>query len=228
MTIEEEIRAALLSEYEAIPPIEELEKMHTFSERHEKQMMELFAEVERRDKRKKIWRKVQKVAVIAIAILAATFVAVKFVPVVYAYVQKWFAEPADNDAVIFRGIGTRDKDESVEPLQFSLKYIPEGYELESENYYRAGLSTVGYKNQAGEDISFTYRVLSEEIMISVNTKDAIVKEELVNDIVYNVFVCEGRDTTIVWEIDGYMFKLNGMVEEEYLLNMAASMTRVKK
>lgn len=43
--IKEAILRALIEEYDSIPPVEELEKMYTFSERHNKRMQAIFDEL---------------------------------------------------------------------------------------------------------------------------------------------------------------------------------------
>ena len=67
--VEDKIKAALIAEFKAIPPIEELEKMHTFSERHNKMMEALFAEVRRRERFERYFRGVKKIAGIMLALL---------------------------------------------------------------------------------------------------------------------------------------------------------------
>lgn len=45
--IEAAILRALIEEYDSIPPVEELEKMYTFSERHNKRMKAIFDELKK-------------------------------------------------------------------------------------------------------------------------------------------------------------------------------------
>ena len=109
----------LNDEFDSIPPVEELEKMYSFSERHVRLMEAIFAELRRRERMEGYWNAVRKIAVIIITILAIAFVSVKFVPEVYAYVKEWLME-FEEDRVRFQGRSSGENVDADENLRFEL------------------------------------------------------------------------------------------------------------
>ncbi len=153
--IDEAIKAALIAEYNAIPPREELEKMYTFSERHERQMAEIFANLDKFDEKCRRRYLIRKVAIILIVVLALAAVSVKFVPEVYAFVKEWLMEIKE-DRIRFEG-KSADKDaRAVEELRFELGHVPDGYELVSEVEYTTGTMSLLYKNNEDEVLNLEY------------------------------------------------------------------------
>lgn len=227
MTIEEAIRAALIAEYDAIPPKEELEKMYTFSERHERQMAELFANLDKFDAKCRRRNLVRKIAIILVVVLAVTVVSVKFVPEVYAFVKEWLMELADDESIEFRGKSSDNSGVKGEELRFELGYVPDGYELVSEEELKAGLRKLLYKNETGNSIKVEYKAAGDINLFAVNIEDAIVEEINLDNNCYRVFECSGRGHVVLWEKDGYIISIEGVFEKSQMLNMATSVT-VKK
>ncbi|MBR6637720.1 MAG: DUF4367 domain-containing protein [Lachnospiraceae bacterium] len=227
MTIEEAIRAALIAEYDAIPPKEELEKMYTFSERHERQMAELFANLDKFDAKCRRRNLVRKIAIILVVVLAVTVVSVKFVPEVYAFVKEWLMELADDESIEFRGKSSDNRGVKGEELRFELGYVPDGYELVSEEEYTTGTNKVMYRNEDGSTIKLEYKTAGDIRLFAINIEDAIVEEINIDNNCYRLFECLGRGNVVFWEKDGYIISIEGVFEKSQMLNMATSVT-VKK
>ena len=68
--INDKLVKSLNDEFDSIPPVEELEKMYSFSERHVRLMEAIFAELRRRERIEGYWNAVRKIAVIIIAVLS--------------------------------------------------------------------------------------------------------------------------------------------------------------
>lgn len=227
MTIEEAIRAALIAEYDAIPPKEELEKMYTFSERHERQMAELFANLDKFDAKCRRRNLVRKVAIVLVVVLAVAVVSVKFVPEVYAFVKEWLMEFADDESIEFRGKRSDNSGVVGEELRFEIGYVPDGYELVSEVDTKAGLRKLLYKNETGNSIKVEYKAAGDVNLFAVNIKDAIVEEINIDNDCYRLFECSGRGYVVLWEKDGYIISVEGVLEKTQILNMVISIA-VKK
>ena len=223
MTIEEAIKAALIAEYDAIPPKEELEKMYTFSERHERQMAELFANLDKFDAKCRRRNLVRKIAIILVVVLAVTVVSVKFVPEVYAYVKEWLMELADDESIEFRGKSSDNSGVKGEELRFELGYVPDGYELVSEEEAKTGSIVVIYKNCEEKTIEFEYKHSTNANLIALNIEEALLEEIRVDGVVYSMLECNGRKTMIVWEDKEMIFKLEGELSKKCMLDIAASL-----
>lgn len=225
--IDEAIKAALIAEYNAIPPREELEKMYTFSERHERQMAEIFANLDKFDEKCRRRYLVRKVAIILIVVLALAAVSVKFVPEVYAFVKEWLMEIKE-DRIRFEG-KSADKDaRAVEELRFELGYVPDGYELVSEVELNTGVRSLLYKNLENDVLRLEYNHAVAMDLFAINTENALVEEVNYKDIVYRVFECKGRKLMIVWEYQGYVLKVEGMFDKKQLLGIAESIKITSK
>jgi len=220
--ISEALKQELLAEFRAIPPIEELEKMYTFSERHERQMALLFATLREKERKEMLWQKVRKVAIIVIAILAFAFASVKFVPEVYAYVKEWLMELADDESIEFRGSSKEISDEDCERMRFELGYVPEGYELEREILRKTGANILSYKHYDGAYFYFEYRGKATDNLVAVNSEEILIEKINDNGIEYYIFDSMSGKVVVTWEYGGYLLKLSGILEKEQILYMAIS------
>ncbi len=220
--IREALKEELLAEFNAIPPLEELQKMYSFSERHVKQMEAIFADLRKREQKEQYWHTVRKVAIIIIAVLAAVFASVKFVPEVYAYVKEWLMETKE-DRIRFEGRSGESVKEDEENLRFELGYVPEGYELEREVHYESGAHKVTYANISGDILNLTYHYKTDTNLLALNVENALVEEIEFNNIQYYFFESVGRGNVVSWESGNNFFKLEGLFNKEQLLYVAGSL-----
>lgn len=219
--VEDKIKAALIEEFKAIPPREELEKMYTFSERHNKMMEALFAEMRRRERFERYFRGVKKIAVIMLALLGCAFVSLKVIPTVYAYVEAWITENAD-DRLIFKDKDMEEDRGEKEDLRFELGYVPEGYELVGETSGRIDTHTIVYENKEEELLQLkSYKNFGEN-QISVDIETAFVEDIKVNGIQYYVFENNDGIVIITWEEREILFRLKGVLKKKEMLNIATS------
>ena len=220
---EEKMKELLNAEFDAIPSKEELEKMYTFSERHEKNMEEIFKE-ESKENKKDFFVAFKKVAVIALAIIGGAFVSLKVVPTVYAYVETWIVEN-NEDRVIFR-----DKDDTVDEgvadLRFALQYVPEGYEFVEEIGGDRGDIIIIYHNDADEELKFEYGKARGK-QISADIENTIEEVAVVDGTQYYMFLHYDNSMYIVWKQKGYMFTIYGEISVDEMLNIAASVEAVE-
>lgn len=220
--IREALKEELLAEFNAIPPLEELQKMYSFSERHVRQMEEIFAELRKREQKEQYWYKVRKVAIIVIAVLAAVFASVKFVPEVYAYVKEWLMETKE-DRIRFQGKSTGESSgEANGELRFELGYIPDGYELEEEVHSKVGSHIISYSHQDEVTLTFMYRGKTDANLVALNTEGILVDETIVNGIQYYVFESDNTRTIVTWEYGTYVMKIEGLLDKFQMLDIATS------
>lgn len=224
--VEDKLKAALIAEFKAIPPREELEKMYTFSERHNKMMEALFAEMRRRERFESYFRAVRKVAIVMLALIGCAVVSLKVVPTVYAYVEAWITENAD-DRLIFKDKDMEEDRGEKEDLRFELGYVPEGYELVGENVGKTGICTISYGNCDGNILKFNYYKSTTGTQLSANTEGVLSEKVEIDGIIYYVFD-DGKEGTIVaWNREEYLFKLNGVFKTSIMLDIAKSVMAVE-
>ena len=216
---EEKIRELLIAEFRAIPPREELEKMYTFSERHNKLMEAMFAEERRKERFERYFRAVRRIAIVTLALLGGAVVSLKVVPTVYAYVEAWITENADDRLIFKDNESGRDINEKAE-VRFELGYVPEGYELVGEEHGKTGNCVITYKNSAGEKLLLRYYKANGR-QVSVDIEDALVVEKMIDGIKYYVFERDEEKVTVAWEKEDYLFKLNGIFEELEMVDIAS-------
>ncbi len=223
---EEKIKELLIAEFNAIPPREELEKMYTFSERHNKMMEAIFAEMRRRERIESYFRAVRRIAIVILALIGCAVVSLKVVPTVYAYVEAWITENAD-DRLIFKDKDMEEDRGEKEDLRFELGYVPEGYELVGETQTNIGTSIISYKHKEGTLLELNYYGKSNGNQLSVNTEEVLLEEVVVAGIGYKVFSGKDGRAIVTWEKETYLFKLTGNLEYKEMLNIATDIRGVK-
>lgn len=220
---EEKMKELLNAEFDAIPSKEELEKMYTFSERHEKNMEEIFKE-ESKENKKDFFVAFKKVAVIALAIIGCAFVSLKVVPTVYAYVETWMVENNEDRVIL------RDKDDTVDEgvadLRFALQYVPEGYEFVEETESEIGDIIIVYQNDADKKLKFEYSKAKGK-QISADIENTIEEVVVVDGTQYYMFLHYDNSMYIVWKQNGYMFTIYGEISVDEMLNIVASVEAVE-
>lgn len=221
---EEKMKELLNAEFDAIPTKEELEKMYTFSERHEENMEEIFEAEERKENKKVFYAALKKAAVIALAVIGCAFVSLKVVPTVYAYVETLLIENSE-DRVIFKDKDNTEYDE-VADLRFEPSYVPEGYEFVEEIENEFGNVIIKYKNAADELLKIGYSK-ANGMQISVDIDNTIEEAVVVNGNRYYTFSSYDDFTIIIWKCEGYLFDVSGKLDTEEMLNVAASVVPVK-
>ena len=220
----------LEKEFNSIPPVEELKKMYEFSERHNKRMETIFEELRREEQSERRIYAVRRVAVILLALLAVAVVSVKFAPKVYAYFKSWSVEAKDDDSIEFRGKsvgGNSDaSDTDVNLLKFELGYMPEGYELESDEMSISRRKIV-YRSNDGDVLKVKCSSRHGNTLLSIDTERSILEEISIDGVKYYVFEFEDR-YIIVWEKEGNLFTINGNVNKAQMFDIIKGIKFSKK
>ncbi|GHV34509.1 hypothetical protein FACS18949_10700 [Clostridia bacterium] len=100
-------------------------------------------------------------------------------------------------------------------------YLPNGYTL-NEILSAGDMTVVRYLDAAGNEINLT--TMPSDGSLSVNNEDVEYSTIVSGDVTYNVFaaVSSGKGNTIVWDSGGVRFELDGTIDVDELLKMAAS------
>jgi hypothetical protein len=204
-----------------IPPREELEKIYTFSDRHNARMERLFAWDKRRDiwKAAFVWGK-RAAACVTITVTIA-FAVLMANPTVYAAVQGTVIEWFDQ----FTRYSMKTE-QPAPPLNMADNvwyptYLPEGFS-ETAATVDSDIATAIYANEGGGVITLIYASVIGSA--SVNNEGVAHAEKMVNGIKYDLYVAyeENKSNSIVWENGGVRFQLVSDIQMAELLKIAQS------
>jgi len=148
-------------------------------------------------------------------------VSLKVVPTVYAYVEAWITENADDRLIFKDNESGRDINEKAE-VRFELGYVPEGYELVGEEHGKTDSHTVIYKNQEKILLQLKGYENFGKNQISIDVENTFVENIKVNDIQCYVFESNDGKVIVTWEKEDILFRLNGVLEKEEMLKIAVS------
>lgn len=221
--IEKKLRKLLKAEFEVIPPKEELKRMYLFSERHNRKMERILKTELKSEKAKKCFGMLRKAAIVALTLMGSAVVTLKIIPTVYAYVETWIVESA-NDRVIFKDNNGSVSGEAA--LRFEPRYVPEGYEFVEESHGMFGSIIITYQNSVGERLCFEYGRLNGK-QLSVDIENTAFTEAIVNGIRYYVFEYTHENIMLAWESKGHFFKLEGMFEIQELIDIVTSVNVIE-
>jgi len=209
-------------EVKTIPPQEELEKMLTFSKRHERRMIKLFA----RARRMEIWKVVRRYSYRAAAVFVFTFAllfgALMFNSNVRAAVQKTFIEWFDK----FTRFTFYGETESDLNSQWYLGYVPDGY-VESESFEAIGYTTI-YINEYDECLIFKCTP-TQGYSFAIDNEGYDYTTFFDNGIEYHLFVplVDYKFLGIIWEQEGFAFRVTfeGSKDQDELKKTAFSVRK---
>ena len=222
--IEKKLRKLLKAEFEVIPPKEELKRMYLFSERHNRKMERILKTELKSEKASKCFSMLRKAAIVALTLMGSAVVTLKIIPTVYAYVEKWIVESA-NDRVIFKDNNGSVNGEAA-ALRFEPQYVPEGYEFVEETYGMFGSIIITYQNSAGERLRFEYGRLNGK-QLSADIENALLTEKSVNGVEYYVFENAEKAVTVAWEHSGYLLCVHGTLEMPQMIDIAVAVKGVE-
>jgi len=203
-------------EYNALPPLEELSKEYTFSEKHEKRMKALFARDERKKRYKKFVYLGRKVAAVFLILFTMFVGALMFNPDVRAAVAEtiisWHRE----------FVKIISPDAEAEGYSMIPTYVPEGFEevyTETVNYS----TLILYMNADGESILFEVNEAAMTLYVDNENSDYEVRnyEEIEYHILISLYY-EGENS-ITWDIDGWRYFIRSSIDVEILFKIALSL-----
>ena len=129
-------------------------------------------------------------------------------------IVQWFEQ--------FTKFASNPEIDNVSPVStWAPQYLPEGYQ-NTETLMQDGINQLIYSNANGNEIVFTY--VTEIGSISVNNEKVTYRTETHGGIMYQIFESQevGIDSSIVWDMNGYGFLINGNCPVDELVKMAVS------
>jgi hypothetical protein len=213
------LRQALIDHYEAelaaIPPDSEIDKLYTFSARHETRMRKLLARESRKQYGSRIWQTIGRVA--ACFLLAAVGAAA--IPGVRAAAMNIVIEWTEQYAKFTPG-----GDSPTDAKHWALAYIPAGY-VESDRLEMMNILSLDYENSDGGELSFN--VIPSSDSFAVNNERIRYSQQLIQGTVYHIFEAEAdaEVNRVVWDHDGYRFSVDAFLPIEELLKIAESVEK---
>ena len=208
------------NEIASIPPEDELKRMLTFSDSHNKRMKKLFIA----DKRREfftIFYKWSKVAVVAVCISSTLMFSILLTSAevrkaISNVIVTWFDQ--------FTKFQSEEVGSEFVERDWSLDYLPIGFYL-NEEFTGTDSKYFEYVHESGSIIDFGY-IISDD-SVSVDNENKKYKVIIENDIVYHLFESTLIDNehdfnTIIWDMFGYRFTIAGNYDINELLKIALS------
>jgi hypothetical protein len=223
--LKQAVQKNLRNEIEALPSEEELSKMYTFSERHEKRMKKLFAADKRKETRIVVvrWGKTAVAAAcIATTVLFGTLLLSSEVrATINNVIISWL-----DMFTRFEAPQSLSNEEFVE-REWLPEYLPEGFEL-ADTFEAGEIVLFEYANADGAMIDFSVRPSEGATYIDNTDMEYRIISE--NSIAYHVFEVDGTDdeeNVVVWDMQGYRFTVAGTYDVDELLKIALSVRAVE-
>jgi hypothetical protein len=233
---EELLRKAVIESFEKelseIPPDGELQKMYTFSDRHNARMEKLFRRKRTRinlpqafysARAKTAARYLREAAAVVAVVVALSFglllTSQPVRAVVAATITQWF----DRFTRFSAEDTGEDSDEDISPDIWRPEFLPEGF-AEQETIIVGDITQTVYANIAGDGITLMY---SADLSISVNNDDIRYDTVTIGDVEYHIFMSadELSDNAVVWYRDGVMFELHSQISADTLMAVAQSVKK---
>lgn len=122
----------------------------------------------------------------------------------------------DNFNIASRYQMTKHNKNSV-PDKITVGYIPEGFELENKKPYFKG---VFYTYSSSDNSKFTIIKCSSSIEIDFDTETQITEQIIVENTKYLYYVNTNGLSGIIWTKNDYIYRINGSLSKEELINIA--------
>jgi hypothetical protein len=216
LLLEQAVIANFYEELDSLPPREELAKMYTTTPEYDERMRKVFLREYRKDFYAKMLKICKRTVAAVLIIVTVLFGMLMFNPVVRATVVEtiisWYQE-----FVRFTSPAAEHEEHSKEPA-----FVPSGFweEYRIDRYY---IVTIYYLNPAGDLIIF--EALRAGGTLAVDGTDIEYSVVIDNGIEFHIFISTDELTGnfVVWEADGWRYRLYSTVSVEYLQEMAMSL-----
>lgn len=219
------LRQAVIESYEeellSIPQ----DKIHRFSDTHNKKMNKLFQKAELQEKIRVTTKWIKRSIAMLLIVTSVLFGALVTVPEVRAAVTgvviEWF-----NKFTKFTSNNAYNA-ETDEPNEWAPSYIPEGFtKIEQDNF--GGILTLVYQDQEGTMIDIICLYDGGSISIDNEHQGYYTVEK--GSIEYHIFEAleKGEHNIIVWSKEGYQFKAESLLPVNELYKMALSVAETNK
>ena len=211
-------------EIDSIPTNEQLAKIYTFSPEFEIRMKKLFIKDRRRSLLKNTMLYSKRVASVLIIVLGLLFGTLLFNTEVRAAVGKVLVEWYEK----FTSFTFSDDEFIDEKKDWTLNYLPEGYEL--KNYEVLGrITNIEFANNQGDKIRFSYRPEEGITKISVDNENHEISSYVILDKeAFSITAVNDKfDNGVIWNIEGHTFDLWGKMPVDELKKVAESISENK-
>lgn len=111
---------------------------------------------------------------------------------------------------------TEDNGNSVNG-EITVGYIPEGFVFAKTEKYSKYVVNYYVKES---DIVITISKSASSLKIDFNTEDIEAKEVVINDITFTYCTSKTGNATVMWNINDYIYQVDGAVSEDELLKIA--------
>lgn len=122
----------------------------------------------------------------------------------------------DNFNIASRYQMTKENKNSV-PDEITVGYIPEGFELESKDKQS---KYIAYDYSSSSNSYFTIIKHSSAIEIYFDTEDSITEQILIGNSTYLYYVDANGLGGIIWNEFDYIYRINGTISKDELINIA--------
>jgi hypothetical protein len=203
----------------AMPSEEELLRAHPPSEEHTRKMNALFARERRRSAARKVWS-FTKAAVMFVCVLAAiAFALLMANPEIRAAVWDVIIQVREGHLrIVFTETGTPSR----EARDFSLKYIPEGYTLESVDEYGPNCMTI-YMDADGKMLVLNVSLPDAQGFDNENLEFYTETHDGITYYIFESYDIEQYQSGIAWMNEGFVFNVSGMFPIHELFEIAFSL-----
>ena len=202
-----------------IPPKEILEEKYQLSEIFYQKMDRLLGKQEKKVRFRRIRHGITAAAVVGIILFSVANP--QYVAEAANRVIRWFADHVSYN--FYEG-----KDIDIVP-RYTLGYVPEGYELDADEYYEDG-GIVSYIDNIENRITFLYGVTSSETNLDNEQKDYMILEGSNGETIHYLRAWDGEESSIMWvnqdkTID---YCIIGILSEEELLKVQKNIQIVEE
>lgn len=202
-----------------IPPKEVLEDKYQISEIFYQKMDRLLRKQEKKVRFRRIRHGITAAAVVGIILFSVANP--QYVAEAANRVIRWFT-----DHVSYNFYDGKDID--IVP-RYTLGYVPEGYELDADEYYEDG-GIVSYIDNRENRITFLYGVTSSETNLDNEQKDYMILEGSNGETIHYLRAWDGEESSIMWvnqdkTID---YCIIGILSEEELLKVQKNIQIVEE
>jgi len=186
---------------------------HRLSEISDKKIKKMVNQAIRKENNRRRIKRFPRVAMIIIIMLAVCSIAAMSVEALRVPFFNLFVNTKEKITTIEINNGEKNELDSLEDL---FGYIPDGYELESEDI-KEQVAAFVYTNENKDSISI-YRFLGEG-SVSVDTEKAEYSEMIINSnkCFYSV---KNGETNLVYVKDGYAYLISGSINLEQIIKIA--------
>lgn len=200
-----------------IPSEDELSKELEFSDGFKDKMNKLMESYKRATARRKVFIYTKKfVACILIAAGLGFGVLMLSQPVraaIQNVIIQWFDKYTQFD---FQSDSTE-----VEFKEYTLGYLPEGFE-EINQSFSDGFGSIEYRDLIGNDMFFQYFPSTEDYSVYLDNEHSTYSIISINGFDAHLFESdvEGRRSRLLWEQNGYTFKITALLNVEEIIKIA--------